>query len=132
VIIDVYLNRDIPYKQSPIMIILKRVYDKDLDPHAYTILVDRLWPRGLSKKELQPDEWLKDIAPDDSLRKWFGHDPAKWTQFKKKYLLELRERKDLLHKIKKLEKEKGEITLLYAARDTEHNNAVVLKEALGE
>ena len=112
------------------MIILKRVYDKDLDTASYSILVDRLWPRGLKKTDFRPDEWLKDIAPSGSLRKSFGHDPAKWVEFRKKYLQELKGKDDLLQKIKHLENEKGKVTLLYAARDTEHNNAVVIREAL--
>ena|SRR5690606_11309612 len=114
------------------MIILKRAYDRDLDTESYSILVDRLWPRGLSKADLRPDEWLKDIAPSDQLRKSFGHDPARWADFRKNYLLELKGKADLLQKIKHLEREKGEVTLLYAARDTEHNNAVVIREALGK
>lgn len=113
------------------MIILKRAYDRDHDT-AYSILVDRLWPRGLSKADFQPDEWLKDIAPSSDLRKSFGHDPAKWSEFRKKYLLELKGKDDLLKKIKHLEKTKGRVVLLYAARDTERNNAVVIREALGK
>lgn len=114
------------------MISLKRAYDyRDLGPGTFRILVDRLWPRGLSKNDLHPDEWLKEIAPSQGLRSWFGHDPAKWKQFRTKYLEELKAKEDLLQKIKKLEKEHKHVVLLYGARDTEHNNAVVLEEALG-
>lgn len=124
------LRLQVALAPSKIMIILKRAYDRDPDTGPYSILVDRLWPRGLSKETFQPDEWLKDIAPSDKLRKSFGHDPSKWMEFRKKYLLELKGKDDLLQKIKHVEKKKGKVVLLYAARDTEHNNAVVLKEVL--
>jgi len=90
------------------------------------ILVDRLWPRGISKEEAKIDLWLKDIAPSDGLRKWFAHDPAKWSVFKEKYFSELGNKKALIGEIMK--KAKGDVTLLYAAKDEQHNNAQALKE----
>lgn len=83
---------------------------------------------GLTEEEIKIDLWLKDIAPSNELRKWFNHDPAKWNSFKEKYKNELKEKKDLVELIRKLEKEKGTITLLYSAKDEKHNNAVALTE----
>lgn len=110
------------------MIRIQRVYSQSVK--GYSILVDRIWPRGIRKSELNADEWMKDIAPSDSLRKWFGHDPEKWQEFRKKYKEELAEKKELLRQIKSLEKEHGEIVFLFAAKDEVHNNAVVLREAV--
>ncbi len=93
------------------------------------ILVDRLWPRGVKKENARVDEWLKDIAPSDGLRKWFSHDPSKWQEFRNRYRQELKSKLELVGKLKK-EAKKGKITLLFAARDIEHNNAVVLKEII--
>jgi len=109
------------------MISIKRIYDKPKKEESFRILVDRLWPRGLSKEKAQVDLWLKEIAPSDKLRKWFSHDPKKWDSFKKKYKIELKDKQELVEKIKKIEKKKT-ITLLYSAKDEEHNNAIVLKE----
>ena len=92
--------------------------------------MDRLWPRGLSKERAKVDLWLRDVAPSDGLRKWFSHDPKKWVDFKIKYEKELKGKQELLHKIKHAKKEKGIVTLLYSARDEEHNNAVVLSLSL--
>lgn len=108
---------------------LKRVYEKPDKSDGFRILVDRLWPRGLSKEKAQVDLWLKDIAPSNELRKWFGHDPAKWTEFQHLYKRELENKQEVLEELKQIIKEKN-ITLLYSARDTKHNNAVVLKELL--
>jgi uncharacterized protein YeaO (DUF488 family) len=91
------------------------------------ILVDRLWPRGLSKEKAGIDEWMKDIAPSDELRKWFGHDPKKWPEFKKRYFRELKDKKSLIDEIMR-EVREGPVVFLYSAKDTLHNNAVVLKE----
>ena len=110
------------------MIKIKRVYEPFSDQDGFRILVDRLWPRGLSKESAKIDMWLKDIAPSDALRKWFSHDPKKWQEFKNRYKKELGEKKDVITKLKTIEKEKKKITLLYAAKDTEHNNAVFLQE----
>lgn len=111
------------------MIQLKRVYEKPSRNDGLRILVDRLWPRGLTKERAALDSWLKDVAPSRELRKWFGHDPAKWKEFQVRYRKELREKKDAL----KLLKEKGKehtVTLVYGARDEEHNEALVLKKIL--
>lgn len=109
------------------MIKIKRIYEKSSDSDGYRILVDRLWPRGLTKEKANIDIWLKEIAPSTELRKWFAHDPKKWKSFKEKYKKELKNNSDLISKIKQLEKDEGVITLLYAAKDEEHNEAVVLK-----
>lgn len=113
------------------MIKLKRVYEKPAPTEGRRILVDRLWPRGLRKEDARIDEWLKDIAPSDSLRKWFGHKEERWEQFRKRYREELNEEQ----KIKALQKLRREgqrrtLTLLFGAKDTKHNNAVVLSELL--
>lgn len=106
---------------------IKRVYEKKSNSDGYRILIDRLWPRGLKKTEAKVDLWIKEIAPSDDLRKWFAHDPERWISFKAKYKKELREKTDLINQIKTLQKQKGLVTLLYSAKDEEHNNAVVLK-----
>jgi uncharacterized protein YeaO (DUF488 family) len=108
------------------MVKIKRIYDQPTEDDSFRILVDRLWPRGLSKKKARVDLWLKDIAPSDELRKWFAHDPQKWTEFKKRYFRELVDKKDLIQLIIKKAKETN-VTLLYGAKDKEFNNAVALK-----
>jgi uncharacterized protein YeaO (DUF488 family) len=112
------------------MISIARAYDYKPAPGRFAILVDRLWPRGVRKEDLGVHLWLKDIAPSHELRKWFGHDPARWDQFQKRYREELSANTDALRHIKELEREHGEIVLLYAARDAKHNNAVALREFL--
>lgn len=112
------------------MIKIKRAYQLPEDEDGYRILVDRLWPRGVSKEKVKLDLWLKEVAPSDDLRKWFSHDPGKWSEFQERYWEELKDKKNLLSKIKDLEKEKGTITLVYAAKDEEHNDAVVLRDKL--
>ncbi len=111
-----------------------RIYDIGNQDQTFTILVDRLWPRGISKDRVKVDLWMKEVAPSSKLRKWFGHDPAKWDGFKLKYRQEIMQgdKVQLLSQIKRLEKEKGSISLLYSAKDKEHNNAVVLAEMLEE
>ncbi len=109
------------------MIKLKRIYDEPHDSDGFRILVDRLWPRGLSKDKVKVDTWMKDIAPSDSLRKWFSHDTGKWAQFKVRYFEELKDKRELVNLIKEKEK-KGIVTLLFGAKDETHNNAVALKE----
>ncbi len=111
------------------MIKIKRIYEKPEENDGFRILVDRLWPRGLNKQKAKVDLWLKDIAPSDNLRKWFSHDPKKWISFKSKYEKEL-ESNTLLQKIRRLESENKILTLIYAAKDKEHNNAVALNEIL--
>ena len=111
------------------MIKIKRVYDPATPEDGKRILIDRLWPRGIKKEEAKIDEWLKDIAPSGELRKWFSHDPSKYQEFKKRYLKELQKKSELLQEIRK-ETKKETVTLLFSAKDTEHNNATVLKEIL--
>ena len=112
------------------MIKIKRVYEEYSSDDGFRILIDRLWPRGVSKSNAHVDLWFKEIAPTDKLRKWFSHDPKKWESFKKKYIDELKENKSSLDKIKNLKKEHKMITLVFAAKDEQHNNAVVLIEIL--
>jgi uncharacterized protein YeaO (DUF488 family) len=113
------------------MIKLKRAYERAAADDGYRILIDRLWPRGLKKTALRLDEWAKELAPSAELRKSFGHAPEKWADFQSKYRAELRapESKKLLEDLAKRAR-KGTVTLIYSARDTEHNDAVVLKEIL--
>lgn len=111
------------------MIRSKRVYDEPAAEDGKRILVDRLWPRGISKDAARIDEWLKEIAPSDELRKWFGHDPARWDEFRERYRRELEAKAELLEQLRGLAK-KGTVTLLFAAKDEAHNNAMVLKEML--
>lgn len=112
------------------MITVARVYDYKPTRGKFAILVDRLWPRGVRKEDLTPSLWLKDIAPSHELRKWFDHDPSRWDQFREQYREELKANGEALKEIKRLEREHGEVVLLYAARDPVHNNAVALKEIL--
>jgi uncharacterized protein YeaO (DUF488 family) len=111
------------------MMRVKRVYDEPAAEDGTRILVDRLWPRGIAKEKARIDEWLKEIAPSDELRKWFGHDPARWEAFRERYRQELVEKAELVAGLRKLAAE-GTVTLLFAAKDEERNNAVVLKEML--
>jgi len=113
------------------MIKLKRIYDPFSREDGKRVLVDRLWPRGMKKEAAHIDEWLRDIAPSDALRKWFSHDPSRWEEFKKMYKDELNDKKELLKKLL-IDSKKGTVTLLFGAKDTEHNNAVVIKEVLGK
>src|SRR5215813_117434 len=110
------------------MIRLKRVYEPPANSDGTRILVERLWPRGLTKEKARVDLWMKDIAPSPELRKWYGHDAAKWTEFKKRYLRELKDNQDLVDKLKGLVEKP--VTLVYAARDEQHNSALVLKDLL--
>jgi uncharacterized protein YeaO (DUF488 family) len=111
------------------MIRLKRAYDPALPDDGVRLLVDRLWPRGLSKAAAAVDGWRRDLAPSDALRKWFGHDPARWDEFRRRYAEELRA---FPHELAALRTQAaaGPVTLLYAAHDREHNNAVALKEVV--
>jgi uncharacterized protein YeaO (DUF488 family) len=108
---------------------IKRVYDAPSDADGYRVLVDRLWPRGMSKNDLKVDVWLRDVAPSDEIRKWCGHDPAKWEEFRSKYTQELNSNREF-EKLLDLVRERERVTLVYSARDTEHNQAVVLKELI--
>ena len=111
------------------MIRIKRAYDPSAPDDGRRVLVDRLWPRGMAREKAQVDEWLKDVAPSAALRSWFGHDPTKWDEFRERYRQELADHPDLLENLKRMA-EQDTVTLLFAAKDHEHNNAVVLKELL--
>ena len=108
------------------VVYVKRVYESAEDGDGKRILVDRLWPRGLSKTEARVDVWLKEVAPSPALRRWFGHDPEKWSEFRRRYRDEL-EKNPAVAELKK-DIGSATATLLYGARDTEHNNAVVLRD----
>ena len=112
-------------------IALKRAYEEADANDGTRVLVDRLWPRGLSKERARVDAWLKEVAPSDELRRWFGHDPDKFAEFRKRYEAELASEsgKEAMAKLGELVK-RGHVTLLFAARDMEHNNAVVLRDVL--
>ena len=112
------------------MIETKRIYNAPSSDDGYRILIDRLWPRGMSKEKAKLNLWMKEIAPSDELRTSFCHDPQKWEEFQREYRKELAAKEDLVKQIKKFEKEKHVVTLVYSARDTEHNNAVALKAFL--
>ncbi len=106
---------------------IKRVYDAPERTDGCRMLVDRMWPRGVSKEKAKIDLWLRDIAPGNELRKWFSHDPEKWSEFRGKYFEQLKEKKDLIDLIRTKTKE-GTVTLLYAAKNEKYNNAVCLRE----
>ena len=110
---------------------LKRVYEPAEAEDGTRVLVDRLWPRGLSKERAHIDVWLKEIAPTNELRRWFGHDPNKFAEFQRRYADELasESRKEALSRVRDLMKH-GSVTLIFAAHDAEHNNAVVLRDLL--
>jgi uncharacterized protein YeaO (DUF488 family) len=113
------------------MIKLKRVYEGAAASDGNRFLVDRIWPRGVKKDQLALDGWLKDVAPSDGLRRWFGHDTRKWREFCRRYFAELHDKPETWAPI--LEKgRKSTVTLLYAARDPDHNNAAALRDFLGE
>jgi uncharacterized protein YeaO (DUF488 family) len=108
---------------------VKRAYERPAKSDGRRILVDRVWPRGIARDDLQIDAWLKDLAPSADLRKWFRHDPAKWDEFRKRYARELEQKSDLLQDLAATARA-GHVTLVFSAKDTEHNNAVALKEHL--
>ena len=105
---------------------LKRAYDAPLVDDGTRILVDRLWPRGVSKAEAAIQQWMKEIAPSTELRKWFGHEPAKWDEFRRRYGEELRRNEKLLAQLRSVAR-KGTVTLVYSAHDEAHNDAIVLR-----
>ena len=109
------------------MIHLKRAYEKSSAEDGARILVERLWPRGLTKARAGVNLWIKDVAPSPELRKWFGHDPARWKQFKQRYWKELKEKKNDVDVLRHKARE-GKVTFIYAAHDEEHNGALALKE----
>ncbi|HRP90760.1 MAG TPA: DUF488 domain-containing protein [Edaphocola sp.] len=110
-------------------ITIKRVYDSAATADGYRILVDRLWPRGISKEHAAVEEWLKDLGPSTELRKWFNHEPEKFPEFKKRYEVELEEKRELLHHILTIA-QKEKVCLVYSAKDEVHNQAVVLQAVL--
>jgi uncharacterized protein YeaO (DUF488 family) len=112
------------------MIRVKRVYEKPAREDGFRLLVDRLWPRGLTKERAAVGMWMKEIAPSDALRKWFGHEPEKWPEFEKRYRKELAAKKDLLKEIRMLEADREVVTLLYGRNDEKQNQAVVLANVL--
>ena len=123
------LSRGPPYPRS--MIHTKRIYEEPSEDDGLRVLVDRLWPRGLSKAKAKIDRWEKDLAPTTELRRWFGHDPAMWEEFLQRYRAELEGKEEALARLRR-EANDGTVTLLYAAKDEEHNNAVALKRYIEE
>ena len=109
----------------------KRVYAEPSPDDGYRVLIDRLWPRGLSRADAKLDEWMKDVAPSTEVRERFGHDPGKWDEFHAAYKAELAQKPEPVFQLRELEKKHGTVTLLYGAKDEEHNQAVVLEEVLG-
>jgi uncharacterized protein YeaO (DUF488 family) len=109
---------------------LKRVYETPIKADGFRILGDRLWPRGIAKEKARVDLWLKDIAPSTELRTWFGHDPAKWENFQKRYKQELMQNKTVLENLRRIINAEKKVTLVFAASDENYNNAVVLKALL--
>lgn len=107
---------------------IKRIYDSASPDDGVRILIDRLWPRGISKEEARIDFWLKEVAPSDELRKWFNHDPEKWGEFKIRYQQELTANPSAVKELKSRASSQDQTTLLYAAKDTQHNNAVAIQE----
>ncbi|MFO1364800.1 MAG: DUF488 family protein [Burkholderiales bacterium] len=116
---------------TPRPVNLKRAYEPPARGDGTRVLVDRLWPRGLTEDQVAADLWLKDAAPSDALRRWFGHDPRRWEGFRAKYRRELAQRADLLERLDALRR-RAPLTLVYGARDETHNQAVVLREVLEE
>jgi uncharacterized protein YeaO (DUF488 family) len=110
-------------------VVIKRAYESLSASDGYRVLVDRLWPRGLTKEKLKLDVWMKDLSPSPELRKWFSHDVAKWAEFQKRYRKELQAHPDLIQELKKRSRQ-GRVTLVFAAHDEVHNNAALLKKYL--
>jgi uncharacterized protein YeaO (DUF488 family) len=113
-----------------IVLKVKRIYEAPAPSDGCRVLVDRVWPRGVSKQRAAIALWLKEIAPSAGLRKWFGHEPERWPEFQKRYRRELRKKSDLATRIRQLEKEERVVTLLFSARDEERNQAVALRDFL--
>lgn len=116
-------------KISPSRICLKRAYVPASADDGVRILVDRLWPRGVSKQDAALDDWMKEIAPSAELRRWFGHDPARWAEFRRRYTAELKSKTEELDRLRAIAASKT-VTLVYGARDEEHNDAIVLRDVL--
>jgi uncharacterized protein YeaO (DUF488 family) len=123
--------RDVNLRGEPAAVLkIKRIYETPAPADGYRVLVDRLWPRGVSKNAARVDLWMKEIAPSDSLRKWFAHQPARWPGFQRRYRAELRALPQLTGQLKRLLKEHGTVTLLFGARDERRNQAVALRAFL--
>lgn len=116
-------------KEGIMSIVLKRAYESSTPRDGRRILVDRIWPRGLSKNEINIDEWMKEVAPSDRLRRSFHRGELAWGEFRKGYLLELKSHRDELRRLARISKQ-GRVTLVFGANDKEHNNAVVLRQYL--
>ena len=108
---------------------LKRAYDSASPSDGYRVLIDRLWPRGVSKSKAKLDEWDKELPPSTELREWFGHEPSRFPEFRRRYISELRYKRQRLSELRRRAR-KGTLTLVYSAHDTEHNDAVVLADVL--
>lgn len=108
---------------------LKRVYENATKSDGMRVLVERLWPRGLTKEKAKVDWWVRDVAPSDGLRKWYGHAPGKWPEFQKRYRAELRGKKDLIRELRHKARN-GRVTFVFAAKDERRNSAVVLKQVV--
>ena len=109
---------------------LKRAYEPPAPSDGYRVLIDRLWPRGVKRESARLDEWARELAPSTELRRWFGHDPARFAEFRQRYVEELSAQEDKLRELRERARATT-LTLVYGARDTEHNDAVVLAELLG-
>ena len=112
------------------VIAVKRVYELPTAGDGYRILVERLWPRGISKERARVDLWLREAGASSLLRKWFGHDPLKWETFRQKYFMELHDRPVVVNQLREIIDREKKVTFIYAARDEVHNNAIALKEFL--
>jgi uncharacterized protein YeaO (DUF488 family) len=119
--------RRLPAPQVEVAV--KRIYDKPVPHDGLRVLVDRLWPRGVSRRRAALDEWMAELAPSTALREWFGHEPSRWAEFQRRYRAELRSRGEAIDALRRLATAKR-VTLLYAARDPLHNNAQVLKHLI--
>jgi uncharacterized protein YeaO (DUF488 family) len=108
---------------------LKRAYEPAVAADGYRVLVDRIWPRGVTREQARLDEWARELAPSSELRRWFGHEPARFEEFRRRYSAELAAHGDKLRELRRRGRE-GTLTLVYGARDSEHNDAVVLAEIL--
>jgi uncharacterized protein YeaO (DUF488 family) len=112
------------------MVRIARIYGQPGTSEGWRVLVDRLWPRGLKRETAQVDQWMKEIAPSNELRKWFGHKTERWKEFQRRYRNELAQKKELVGALRSLQRKHGTITLLFGAKDQEHNQAVVLRDLL--
>jgi uncharacterized protein YeaO (DUF488 family) len=115
----------------PVDVHVKRIYEEPEPGDGYRVLIDHVWPRGVSRERARLDEWARELAPSDDLRRWFAHDPAKFEEFRARYRTELAQRRAVVLELAR-RASGGPLTILYAARDREHNNAVVLAEVVSE